>query len=95
VETRGIDVAAGREERLSFTAFTAAVRVRDGRRALRRSLMAGPGQADAMGRRFLTQRGSVTRYSFMLGQLALSHQADGMTGTMLFDARPPAAAGPP
>jgi heat shock protein HslJ len=49
--------------------------------------MACPEQVMEVEDRFLRQLGSVKKFGFLVGQLALSYEKDGAWGTMLFDGR--------
>jgi hypothetical protein len=58
--------------------------------------MACPEPQFSVETRFLKQLGSATKFSFVLGRLAITYQReDGAPGTMLFDGRAPAAAARP
>ena len=49
--------------------------------------MACPEPVASFERRFLTQLGSVRKFGFVTGLLALSYEKDGAPGVMLFEAR--------
>jgi heat shock protein HslJ len=51
--------------------------------------MACPAERMAVEGRFLKQLAAVKKLGFMAGQLALSYEADGVWGVMLFDGHQP------
>jgi heat shock protein HslJ len=53
-----------------------------------------PPEQMAVEDRFLKQLAGVKKFGFMVGQLALSYETDGVWGSMLFDPRETPTPGP-